>query len=202
MIIGIEGVSCTGKTTLARALAVRLADTSVVPCYYHAAPDPSVLPSPKVSSETEQIDALAIHLEIELLRLRRVQAAVARGCRVVLDRTVDTLLAHLRAVGEMNGLNANTRARDLVEQQVDQGLAVRPDMTLLLRADHEVLAERARTRVGMPTLYYDPAFTSGFDAHFQNPVTPVCLTVEAGLPADQVLDRALGLIEPYLDGQR
>jgi thymidylate kinase len=202
MIIGIEGVSCTGKTTLARALAVRLADTSVVPCYYHAAPDPSALPSLEVSSEAEQIGALVAHLEIELLRVRRVQAAVARGCRVVLDRTVDTLLAHLRAVGTMTGLDANAQARALVKHQIDQGLAVVPEVTLLLTADHKVLAERAHTRVGMPTLYYDPVFSRGFNSHFQDPVTPVAMTVNAGRPADQVLEHALGLLAPYLDGQR
>jgi dTMP kinase len=202
VIIGLEGVSCTGKTTLARALAARLDDTSVVPCYYHAAPDPSVIPSPKVSSEADQLNALAVHLRIEELRVRRAREAMERGCRVVLDRTVDTLLAHLRAVGEMNGLDANTRARTLVAQQIGQGLAAVPDVTLLMCTKHDVVAERARARVGMLSLYYDPVFTRGFHTHFQAPITPTCLTIDAGLPADQVLDRACDLLRPYLDRQR
>ncbi len=202
MILGIEGVSCTGKTTLAVALAARLGDTSVVPCYYHAAPDPSVLSSLQVASETDQLDVLTIHLQVEELRLRQVQAAVERGCRVVLDRTVDTLLAHLRAVGAMHGLDANAQARALVAQQIKRGLAVVPDVTLFLQADHVVLAQRARARVGMPALYYDPLFTCGFHTHFNNPITPTCLTIDAGLSADQVLDQACRLIESHLDGQR
>jgi len=200
VIIGLEGVSCTGKTTLAVTLAARLGATSVVPCYFHAAPDPSALPSPQVSSEAEQLEALAILLEIELLRLRRCQAAVERGCHVVLDRTVDTLLAHLRAVGEMNNLDANVRARALVEDCINHGEAVIPDVTLLLRADHAVLAERARTRVAMPSLYYDPVFTEGFHAHFHDPLTRACLPVDAGCLPDQVLKQALVLLEPQLSG--
>lgn len=202
MIIGLEGVSCTGKTTLALALAVHLGDISVVPCYYHAAPDPSVLSSRPVSSEADQLDMLVVHLQIEELRLRRVQAAAERGCRVLLDRTVDTLLAHVRAVGAMNGLDANARARALVERQIEQGLAVVPDVTLLLQADHEVVASRARARIGMPSLYYDPDFTRGFHTHFRVPITPTCLTVDAALAADQVLDQACGLLKPHLGGQR
>jgi dTMP kinase len=199
VIIGLEGVSCTGKSTLARALAARLGDTIVVPCYYHAAPDPSALPSPKVSSETDQIDALIIHLRIEETRLLAVREALTRCGRVVLDRTVDTLLAHLRAVGEMNGLDANACARALVTRQIRRGLAAVPDVTLLLRADHEVLTARARARPGLPPLYYNQEFTRGFHAHFQHPVTPACLTIDAGLPAAQVLDQACQLLSPYLE---
>jgi len=199
VIIGLEGVSCTGKSTLARALAARLGGTTVVPCYYHAAPDPSALPSPKVSSETDQIDALIIHLRIEETRMLAVRQALSRCSQVVLDRTVDTLLAHLHAVGEMNGLDANAHARALVGQRISQGLAAVPDVTLLLRADHELLAARARARPGLPPLYYNAEFTRGFHAHFQRPVTPVCLAIDAGLPAGQVLEQACQLLRPYLE---
>jgi dTMP kinase len=199
VIIGLEGVSCTGKSTLARGLAAQLGDTTVVPCYYHAAPDPSVLPSPKVSSETDQIEALIIHLQIEETRMQAVREALTRCSRVVLDRTVDTLLAHIRAVGEMNGLDANARARALVDQQISKGLACVPDVTLVLHADHEVLAARAHARPGLPPLYYDPVFTCGFHAHFQDPVTTACLAIDAAPPAAQVLDQACQLLAPYLE---
>lgn len=198
MIVGLEGVSCTGKSTLARTLAARLGDTSVVPCYYHAAPDPSALPSPKVSSEADQLDALIIHLQIEQTRQLMVREALRHCGRVVLDRTVDTLLAHVRAVGAMNALDANACARALVTRQIGQGLAAAPDVTLLLRADHEVLVARARGRPGLPPLYYNAEFTRGFHAHFQDPVTPACLDLDAGLPAGQVLDQACRLLGPYL----
>ncbi|SDI48441.1 dTMP kinase [Sinosporangium album] len=202
MIIGLEGVSCTGKSTLASGLADRLGNISVVPCYYHSAPAPSMLPVPHVTSEAEQLSALAVHLEIEKVRLRHAQEALATRRRIVLDRTVDTLLAHLRAVGAMKGLNTGSRARTLVNQQINKGLAMVPHVTLLLIADHEVLTERARTRTDMPSLYYDPVFARAFCAHFRNPIAPVCLPLSAALPAAQVLDQACQLLEPYLGGSR
>jgi thymidylate kinase len=202
MIIGLEGVSCTGKSTLARGLAARLGAASVVPCYYHAAPDPSALPSPKVASEDEQIDALVIHLDIEEIRLRAVREQLGAGGPVILDRTVDTLLAHVRAVGAMNGLDANARARALVAERITQDRVAVPDMTLLLRADPGLLAARALARPGLPPLYYNPEFTIGFLDHFQNPVTPACLDIDASLPPGEVLDRACRLLGGYLAGQR
>ncbi|MYW02320.1 AAA family ATPase [Streptomyces sp. SID3343] len=198
MKIGIEGVSCTGKTTLAFALAARLGHTSLVPCYYHAAPDASALPDPDASSEDEQLDALVVHLEIELLRQHRAQAAVERGCHVVLDRTVDTLLAHLRAIGEMKNLDANARARSLVAERVDCGQAVVPDVTLLLHADDDVLSERASARIAMPGIYYDPRFAQAFHTHFLDPITPKLLRLDASRPADDVLERAVDALGPYV----
>ncbi|WP_256790326.1 MULTISPECIES: AAA family ATPase [Frankia] len=202
MIIGIEGVSCTGKTTLALALAARLGNTSVVSCYYQAAPDPSALSARPVRDETDQLALLAVHLDIEELRQRRAQTAADGGSHVILDRTVDTLLAHVRAVGLMQGLDANATARALVCRQVDRGLAVLPAVTLLLQADHQVVAARARARVGMPSLYFDADFTRGFHTHFADPLTPTCLPVNAAPAAGQVLDQAIRLLTPYLEGAR
>jgi dTMP kinase len=208
VIIGIEGLSCTGKTTLAAAISARLGRTTVVPCYHHTAPDPSALPGPylrpgpRERQEDEQLDALAVYLNIEVLRRRRTRAATEPGRHVVLDRTVDTLLAHVRGVGDMNGLDVNTPARALVAEQLGRDDAVLPDLTLLLRAGHEVLAARARTRVAMPSLYYDPVFADGFHAHFRDPLTPMCVPIDAAAPADQVAGQALAALEPFLCGVR
>ena len=92
MIIGLEGVSCVGKTTLATALAARLPASSVA-CYYHAAPDLSWLPEPAAATAAQQVDNLAMLMRIEALRRTSVLAALAQGHDVILDRTVDTLLA-------------------------------------------------------------------------------------------------------------
>jgi thymidylate kinase len=201
MIIGLEGVSCTGKSTLARGLAPCLGCAAIIPCYYHAAPDPALLPSPKVTSEAEQIEALRVHLRIEETRHRGVQAALRRGELVLLDRTVDTLLAHIRAVGEMNHLNANQRARTLVTRQISLGQAAMPDVTLLLTSDSVTLAARASARPGLHSLYYDPDFARGFDAHFRdNPVTPACHPLDTAGPRAAVLEHALRLLRPYLGG--
>lgn len=214
--IGLEGVSCTGKTTLARALAERLTEHTghtaampgrhgevcVVPCYYHAAPDPTVLSDREIRAEADQLALLATHLQVEQLRARQARSAMDRGHLVVLDRTVDTLLAHLRAVGLMRGLNATAQARRLVNAQIERGQVAVPAVTLLLQTDHEVLARRAQERPGMPPLYYNSDFTQGFNGHFADPITPHCLVIDATGRPVELLEQAYAMVKPYLDGAR
>jgi thymidylate kinase len=209
-MIGIEGVSCTGKTTLAAALGRRLAATMpgpaggacVVPCYYHAAPDPRVLSDPDVRDEAGQLAALAALLDVEQLRSRQARGALGQGRTVVLDRTVDTLLAHVRGVGRMRGLDATVPARALVNAAISRGDVAVPAVTLLLEAGHEALARRAAARPGLPILYYDEDFTCGFNGYFADPITPRCLAVDAAAGADDVAEQAWGLLKPYVDGAR
>lgn len=209
-MIGIEGVSCTGKTTLAAALARRLAATMpgpageacVVPCYYHAAPDPQVLSNPDVRDEAGQLAALAALLSVEQLRSQQARRALGQGRTVVLDRTVDTLLAHVRGAGRMRGLDAAVPARALVNAAISRGDVAVPAVTLLLEAGHETLARRAAARPGLPLLYYDEDFTCGFNGHFTDPITPCCLVIDAAAGADAVAEQAWGLLKPYMDGAR
>lgn len=212
--IGVEGVSCTGKTTLARALAQRLAEHTrhaatqpgrrgevcIVPCYYHVAPNPTVLSNRQIRAEADQLALLATHLRVEQLRARQARSALDRGHLVVLDRTVDTLLAHLRAVGLMHGLDATVEARGLVIAQIERGEAALPEVTLLLQTDHEVLAQRAQCRPGMPPLYYDSDFAQGFNGHFADPISPHCLVIDATGRPDELLEQAYAMVKPYLDG--
>ena len=210
IMIGIEGVSCTGKTTLAAALARRLAATMpgpageacVVPCYYHAAPDPQVLFNPDVRDEAGQLAALAALLDVEQLRSQQARRALGQGRPVVLDRTVDTLLAHVRGAGRVRGLDATVPARALVNAAIGRGDVAVPAVTLLLESGHEALAWRAAARPGLPPLYYDEDFTRGFNGHFAHPVTPRCLAVDAAAGADDVVQQAWGLLKPYVDGAR
>ncbi|MFI6496652.1 dTMP kinase [Nonomuraea typhae] len=194
MIIAVEGVSCTGKSTLAASLA-RLLTCEVIGCYYHVADDPSVLGEPLVTSEAEQLASLGTHLVIEQERQRRAQTALAGGGPVIMDRSVDTLLAHLGAVGRIQGLDATAQARALVDKQVATGGVVLPDLTLVLAADPQALESRAAARPDLPTLYYDPVFTAYFNHHFANPISPRCVWLNASLQPDEVLRAALAYVE-------
>jgi dTMP kinase len=193
VIVAIEGASCTGKSTLAAGLAARLGWESIG-CYYHVADDPSVLGEPLATCEAEQLAAFEAHLPIEQERHRRAQAALSRDGAVILDRSVDTLLAHLTAVGRIQGLDATGRARARAAERVRVGAVSVPDLTLLLTAGPAVLAARAETRSGLPSIYYDPVFTAHFNDHFADPVTPRCVRLDAGRPREQVLDCALAAI--------
>jgi dTMP kinase len=194
MIVAVEGVSCTGKSTLAAALADRLG-WAAIGCYYHVADDPSVLGEPLATSEAEQLHALKAHFAIEERRHQQAQAAAARDGGVILDRSVDTLLAHLRAAGRIRGLNAEEPARTLVVQQLAAGAAALPDLTLLLVADPAALAARAASRPGLPGIYYDPLFAAHFNAHFTSPLSPRCVTLDAGTSPAAVRDAALAEID-------
>lgn len=192
MIIGLEGVSCVGKTSLAAALAARL-DAAVVPCYYHAAPDPSRLPPPDSSTADNQLAALTVLLRVEGLRRSAALTAAGRGQVVILDRTVDTLLAHAHAVGRLHGYDCDARATALVRQHP----IVVPDLTLLLAASDHERARRAARRVGMPRLFYAPTFARYFTEHFDQPLVSRHVRICTDGSLDLVTDRAVQIIGEY-----
>ncbi|MFJ1797156.1 nucleoside/nucleotide kinase family protein [Kitasatospora griseola] len=198
MILGIEGVSCVGKTALAARLAPHLRQPAVVPCYYHASPDPTRLPTPEPFTAEHQLANIAQFLDIEDLRLARVGQALAEGRDVVLDRTVDTLLAHAHAVGRMHGFDCDDQARHLV---TSRPVAI-PDLTIVLTAAPEVLANRARLRKGMPTLFYDRHFSEHFNAYLAHPLAPAVALLDATCSSlDDLTARALGHIHSYQSAQ-
>lgn len=187
MIIGIEGVSCVGKTTLAAALATLMDDPLIVPCYYHSAPDPARLPPPVTDTASEQLENLRVFLRIEELRRTRTLRAAGQGRDVILDRTLDTLLAHTHAVGRLGGFDCDAAARQMT---CEHSVSV-PDLTLVLHAHPDVVQRRAALRPGMPAVFYDPQFTSYFHEHFRRPRAPVCIALDAGMAPADLTQRAL-----------
>ncbi|WP_027343902.1 AAA family ATPase [Hamadaea tsunoensis] len=191
--IGLEGVSCVGKTTLAREIAQRL-DAAVVACYYHIAPDKTLLPPPDSTTAAAQMAALTVLLQLEQHRYRLVQNTASPV--VILDRTVDTLLAHAHAVGRRHGYDCDDHARQLaLSQQI-----VVPELTLLLTAGDEDRERRAARRVGMPTLFYAPDFTRDFNAYFTHPLASrvVVLDTSGDDTTTTVADHALQIVADHL----
>jgi dTMP kinase len=188
----LEGVSCVGKTTLARALAERL-DAHVVSCYYHAAPDPSQLPPPDSATAEQQLAALTVLLPVEALRREEALAAVGRGQLVILDRTADTLLAHAHAVGRLHGYDCDAPARALVRANP----IVVPDLTLLLHASDGERTRRAARRVNMPPLFYASTFTRYFTEHFAHPLVPRHIPIGTDIGPDAVVDQAAAVLRQH-----
>ncbi|KJS58432.1 AAA family ATPase [Streptomyces rubellomurinus] len=199
MILGIEGVSCVGKTTLAAALATHLDQPAVIPCYYHASPDPTRLPKPEPFTAENQLTNIAQFLDVEELRFARALQALVAERDVILDRTVDTLLAHAHAVGRMHGFDCDDQAQHAV---TSRGVAM-PDLTIVLTADPDVLARRARLRKGMPTIFYDRHFSEHFNAYFDRPLAPavVRLDTTTGSP-EELAARALDHVRRHQAGER
>jgi dTMP kinase len=195
VIIGIEGTTSTGKTILTTTLAhsQTLHGGVVVPCYHHCAPDPALLPKPDTTSAEEQLAALKILLSIESLRRVHVEAAVSRGLDVVVDRTVDTLLAHTHAVSRLHGFDVDEQARELISART----VIVADLVIYLVADIEVLRQRSRRRRGMPTIFYDPEFVTHFNAHFEQPFAARCHAIDANQRPEEVAEQALAIIERF-----
>ncbi|MCT9080447.1 nucleoside/nucleotide kinase family protein [Streptomyces fulvoviolaceus] len=191
MIIGVEGVSCAGKTALANALVQVLDNPLVVPCYYHAAPHPDLLPAPVAASGEEQLAGLTVLLEVEHVRRRRAEEAVSQGRDVIFDRTVDTLLAHTHAVSALHGFPIVQAARQLVLD----ARPLLPDLTLLLHTSPTVLAARAAKRPGMPPIFYAPDFAQHFIAHFSQPLAPYCTRLDSTPPTAALVPLALRHIQ-------
>ncbi|MEU9373707.1 hypothetical protein AB0D94_08070 [Streptomyces sp. NPDC048255] len=193
MIVATEGVSCTGKSTLASELGRRLG-YPVIGCYRHVTGNPDALGAPEARSAAELLAALEAHLVVEQTRNERAREAVAVYGGVVLDRSADTLLAHLSAIDALHGFGALTAGRRRVKEAVSAGAVAVPDLTLLLTARPDTLAERARERPGLPEIYYNQAFAEHFARHFEEPVAARVVRVDADLPALKVAQDALGHI--------
>ncbi len=190
MIIGIEGVSSAGKTTLAAALAGRIDRSVVIPCYFRSVSDPSTLPPPVAENKRAQLAGLRAFLDVEEVRCDQALAGCADGRIVILDRTVDTLLAHTRAVGRLQGFDIDTTAFQIVRHS---RVSV-PDVTLLLTARFEVLRARAARRRAMPEIFYDPRFTTTFMEHFLDPISHACITLDGEQPVPALLNNALDVL--------
>ncbi|MFJ2862699.1 hypothetical protein [Kitasatospora sp. NPDC087314] len=198
MILGIEGVSCVGKTTLAAMLAPHLDQPTVIPCYFHASPDPTRLPTPEPFTADHQLANIAQFLEVEDLRLTQARQVLADGRDVILDRTVDTLLAHAHAVGRMNGFDCDDQAQRTVTSRA----VAMPDLTIVLTADPDVLVRRARLRKGMPTIFYDRHFSEHFNAYFDHPLAPAVARLDTTTgPPEELAARALDHICRHQAGE-
>lgn len=196
MIVATEGVSNSGKTTLAKELGQRLG-TETVGCYQHVAKDPALLGRPLARSEQELLNALRVHLSVEEERLRLAADAVEHTGMVIMDRSVDTVLAHLRAVGHLQGLDAEATARSLVKVRCAAGRAVVPDLTLLLIASPQQLAHRGKLRPEVPSLYYAEDFATHFYGHFADPIAKHVVWIDANQSPEDLVLRALEEIQQH-----
>jgi dTMP kinase len=190
VIIGFEGISCTGKTTLAAALAAHLGTATVIPCYYHAAPDPRLLPSPTARDRDERLAGLDLLLGVETKRRQLAQQALGQGRTVILDRTVDTLLAHTYAIDRLYGLDLHDTARVAILRREP----VLPDVTFLLSAPPRLIAARAARRTGMPPIFRAPDFAGHFNHYFDQALTPRCVRLDGDKTVVGLLDHVLAAL--------
>lgn len=200
-IIALEGPSCSGKTSAIAALAkdASLGRTVVFDCYVREIASPQDVPPARTSSRAEQIAAFRTFMDIEqrrVLRTRRLSAAPEPPDLLILDRSVDTLLAHAHALDTLFGFGAHRAVTALLPRLPH----LAPQFTIYLDADVPTLrARRPATAISRDALFlHDPAFLTSWRDYFLGAasltITPKVVAVPADAEPTEVVARIRELL--------
>ncbi len=163
-VLALEGPCLAGKTTLVRDIAAALGARSTVltvPCYVDLA-EGRPLPRLDAYDAASQYNAIRFFLEIENTRSRILRLA-RHADLVVIDRSVDTLLAHVYALDHLYGIGALPRSQQLINNTPG---VIRPDLTIHLDVPPATIRERVSTRPGFPELLVREDFNTYFNQYF------------------------------------
>lgn len=186
-VIAIEGVSLVGKSTLVERLREALPDARYFPCYVEGLKQDRV-PAFDPGSSAGQLEAFETFMAVESSRYRQL---VNKTKLAVLDRSVDTLIAHAHALDAICGYRSELEVR----RRLRSRNWIQPDVTVMLRADLHQLAIRRKARPSLPPGYSDSAYVDLFEEHFAStPVTRRVIQIDCGEPADTTLRRIIGII--------
>ncbi|MCG7523366.1 AAA family ATPase [Streptomyces sp. OfavH-34-F] len=141
LIIALEGPSYAGKSTAIRHLRrTALGSRAFVSdCYVRHIALRDDIPPARTDSAAAQLDAFERFMEIEATRL--AEAAASGRQLVILDRSVDTLLAHAYALDALFGYGV----RHQLHHRLKTLPFLRPDHTLYLDVPAETLHLRRKT---------------------------------------------------------
>jgi dTMP kinase len=168
IVIALEGPSCVGKTTTLARLIYCLAPTGVnllhFPCYSDAFENGG--PKARSGTTQEQLDAFATFMRVEKGRVDSVRQTSPPPDLVVLDRSVDTLLAHCKAVDSaMRSSSYASARRELVTLP-----HLTPDLTIYFDCPFEIIQSRAGgERSSLDEFFLNSSFLRNFPLHFNNP---------------------------------
>ncbi|MGW3651678.1 AAA family ATPase [Streptomyces sp. NPDC000878] len=195
-IVALEGPSCAGKTTVIRHLreTPALADTLFFGCYVRHIRPVHEIPSPRTLSAAEQFAAFETFMSAEADRA--AEAALNPRRPVILDRSVDTLMAHAYAMDRLYDFGVHKQIRSRLEELPH----LRPDHTIYLDVSAQTLRRR-RAAAGEEAEYFlhDPDFLAQTRAYFteklEPPITGKITVVPADGPAHSVAQSVRALVE-------
>lgn len=163
--IALEGPSFAGKTSTIAALQSLLpADRRITyRCYVDEIDNIDEVPPARTQSASEQLDAFKFFMQVEGARVADLNVRAGSADLVLLDRSVDTLLAHAYALDQLYGYGVHNQALILLTRLAH----IRPDQTFYLDASHQELGRRRR-RLAEPfdSFLLDPAFIRHFRDYF------------------------------------
>ncbi|MFG2840844.1 AAA family ATPase [Streptomyces zaomyceticus] len=141
LIIALEGPSYAGKSTAIRHLRQTALGSRafVSDCYVRHIAHRDDIPPARTGSAAAQLAAFERFMEIEATRV--AEAAASGRQLVILDRSVDTLLAHAYALDALFGYGVHHQLRHRLQTLP----FLRPDHTLYLDVPAETLHLRRKT---------------------------------------------------------
>ena len=139
-VIALEGPSYAGKSTAIAHLRQQGIEDRVFvsDCYVDHIGHRQDIPPVRTASAAAQLAAFEMFMSIEGIRVRRALAGAKPV--VLLDRSVDTLLAHAHALDALFGFDVHHQLRDRLQELP----FLRPDHTLYLDVPAEVLSLRRK----------------------------------------------------------
>lgn len=144
MIAALEGPSFAGKTSALTALTSLLPRDELVTfgCYVDQIDNVDHVPPARTRSAEEQLDAFRLFMQIEAGRVAELNDRAGSADLVLLDRSVDTLLAHAYALDRLFGYGVYEEACALLARLAH----LRPDRTFYLDASPAELNRRRERR--------------------------------------------------------
>ncbi|WP_432111072.1 hypothetical protein [Streptomyces sp. YPW6] len=198
LIVALEGPSYAGKSTAIRHLRRTALGTRAFfsDCYVEHISHRDDIPPARTASAAAQLGAFERFMEIETTR---VSEAAASGRRlVILDRSVDTLLAHAYALDALFGYGVHHQLRHRLQTLP----FLRPDHTLYLHVPAEALRLRRKavghTAAESDYFLHEPGFLRHAHDYFahaaQEPLTRELTVLAADTDPDEVAQAVEALV--------
>ncbi|MEO3842768.1 hypothetical protein [Streptomyces sp. B22F1] len=198
-ILSLEGPSYAGKTTAIRLLRQipEIARRAIFfGCYVRHLRPTHPIPPAKTSSAAEQLAAFETFMSAESDRV--ATAAAHPGRLVVLDRSVDTLMAHAYALDRLYNFGVHHQVR----QRLEELPHLLPDHTIYLDVSGTTLRQRRATSREKSTSAYflhDPAFLAQTRSNFidkpEPPITAQITVLSAERPVEHIAQEIRALAD-------
>lgn len=166
LTVAIEGPCCAGKTTLAHGLLEEPFSLSItyVQDYSDHVGGGKWLPPPVPTSLAQEELILNRFLEIEDDRTTDARRVVLETDLIIIDRSVQTLLAHCFALGQLLDDDYFNLAQRIIGESA---VPLWPDHILYLDVSQCVIDARNDNKFTPDSIFIDARFNAGLRSYYQ-----------------------------------